>query len=897
MSTRQESLFRRLESSDRAQFSHAVFLSYGIDIAFFDETLLRTLRRRGCTNIAVFADAKHVSSAIKEVLQPGRHMQARFGREYSLTPVHHSYAFHPKIAMLIGEEIELWIGSGNLEPGGLVHNFEILNRLKCSTSDQRFDQERSERSVVTRAWRYLKNQVAKDAAQFVRAQLDEIEEDVPWLTEDYAMDGTVQLIVSPDDDAVIEMARAVGNTKVQTLLVVSAFFDAKLIALKRLISSLHPKRVVLIVQENTVSVSGQELKKLKDIELYRLRPAKRRYAHAKVVIAECQERSVMLSGSHNVSQPAMSGTENYEAGLLLISDAGNHFSEELALVDELVPENRIPLNEINFQVKPQYKTIGGTQRHWIVSAQYEDGAIELVIRKRLNEACLLVSYSWTGNELEVPGPGKLLEGKAVFEVGQAGEEWAAVAVRDKGETSAPAPLQHPEVIGRQTLPFSRSSRVRNGGQNLSLTELAGVLDEFSTLLIDLTELGRDRLSARSLGAKGKSPEKPEDPKQLRYEDFVVEWSPPSRTKRSATGSATGVDDFFDALARLTGGRFLPRVRVSNPDSFPNENRDLADEKLLEEEELAERRTKGDESGVLESDQDDERPEQEAPRDLAESTEDQLKAARRIAKRLDRFMKGFSEQIERNLGQASLSPRVIETLTAAGRLVTTMVGRQKEIKYDRVEFESWKQWADFHVGLLHLLSTSRIRLLLRLPTEKLSLVTNRQRMSELVAYLVVVYAISNASVIEPESRYRIQLGLLRVGRLLGIDQKKLQVEQFEEQVNEIIGAMYKPAVAETGIAIAVDHGLSDWAKFVSKFRTIDERLRKRFKGPAEVSEQHAGINTPSAGAWVWWANGQAQKNDQGHVAAALVLKNDNLGLVFEPLGEPIYVSPSYVVALD
>ena len=89
MSRRYESLMRRLEDSDRSEFNHAVLLSYSIDIPFFEETILRALRRRGCGNIAVFADAQHVASAIRETFEHNRGSRVHFGHEYSLTPVHH----------------------------------------------------------------------------------------------------------------------------------------------------------------------------------------------------------------------------------------------------------------------------------------------------------------------------------------------------------------------------------------------------------------------------------------------------------------------------------------------------------------------------------------------------------------------------------------------------------------------------------------------------------------------------------------------------------------------------------------------------------------------------------------------------------------------------------------
>jgi hypothetical protein len=173
------SLLDRIESG---RFEHAIFLSYSIDTLFFEVAVLRHLVRRGCGNIVVFADASRVNAELARVGDPrtlGGRSAWGIGRTYSLTPVFHSSAFHPKVALLIGDEIDLVIGSGNLEPGGLRSNLEILHRCRCDREGRPDDVRR----LVASTWDYTIHRVAKHISGFVQDQLARVQASLPWVRE------------------------------------------------------------------------------------------------------------------------------------------------------------------------------------------------------------------------------------------------------------------------------------------------------------------------------------------------------------------------------------------------------------------------------------------------------------------------------------------------------------------------------------------------------------------------------------------------------------------------------------------------------------------------------------------------------------------------------------------
>ena len=339
-----------MDRVERNRYDHAIFLTYSLDIPFFESSVLRPLVSRGCKNIVVLGDAHRVSSEVLRLTEPALASRGwAVGKYYSLTPVHHSFAFHPKVVLLVGETVELFIGSGNLEPGGMRGNLEIFHGLECETEDSK-DTEVS--NIVKDLWHYIKSRAALRVPRFVRLQLEKVEESVPWVTAQHAANGAIHLVAGPGKDVVPLIQEAIGTDKVETLYILSPFFDANLETLVELKSKLKPRRIVLLLQSGTVSVPGNCLKKIAGLEAYELGDVGSRYAHAKLVIAECRRSSVMLAGSHNVSSQAFEG-KNYEVSILRVSGNADSFSDLLGIAEWVKNSRLIDLSAVHMRFRPE----------------------------------------------------------------------------------------------------------------------------------------------------------------------------------------------------------------------------------------------------------------------------------------------------------------------------------------------------------------------------------------------------------------------------------------------------------------------------------------------------------------------------------------------------------------
>lgn len=100
------------------QVEEALFLTFNVDLGYFETRLLGLLRATGA-RITVVADAG--------VWSPDTRAVKHAGRAYHLGLVEHATAFHPKLMVLAGpKRVTAAVGSGNLTIGGWQYNRELL---------------------------------------------------------------------------------------------------------------------------------------------------------------------------------------------------------------------------------------------------------------------------------------------------------------------------------------------------------------------------------------------------------------------------------------------------------------------------------------------------------------------------------------------------------------------------------------------------------------------------------------------------------------------------------------------------------------------------------------------------------------------------------------------------
>jgi hypothetical protein len=743
-----------LKLVEKTAFEHAVFLTYSLDLPFFERSAVRHLLRKRCNNIAVFADAAHVANELARLGEPvWSSRNWMFGRDYSLTGIRHSSAFHPKIALLVGDEIELLVGSGNLEPGGMRANLEIFHQISCNRSGTA---DSDARCLITQAWNYIVQQVATRIPSVVKEQLRRIGEFVPWINKGESAGRQVRLVTGPKSDVVDILRGEIGKDHVRKLIVLSPFFDVRLEALKQLVATLRPDRTALLIQPETVSLPGDQLASIRNLDLYGLKQLHPRYAHAKIVIAECTTKSILLAGSHNVSTPAFKG-HNFEASLLRIGSSHDPFTQQLELAEYIKEKNRIDPNLTPLVVRRRDEVPAGQPHGWLLAAQVDGNQVDLTTRHPLDTTSRLIPFQ-KGRMLSPLRTQPTVETHCLrFALvnSAVASEWTAVSVQHRNVRSVPVPLVHVKYLVERCR-STGEGRIRSfiSSGHLDISSLPDLLMEFGTLLMT-DNTSEDRLTrVRPLSlVKADKPEARADSRHLKYEDFVIPWSPVPAGVTSADRVVSGLELIVAACANAAGGTRRPIQQpeeVTKPDDDYDE--DLADWSIYGEEALAGGRLEEGDTAVTDLEY---KPSKEQismatdlpPIDLRQKLADdsaKLKGARRIRKHLRSFAREFPDFLEyRCKQQAPID--LIDKVTAAGRLMTSLVGRKQVIQEETVELLDWVTWCEFHVALLGAMSSGQTALMTRFSWEQSTLDYHRKIIERFVGYLAALQALCRSHV--------------------------------------------------------------------------------------------------------------------------------------------------------
>lgn len=242
-------------------------------------------------------------------------------------------AFHPKTYLFADHEGgTLLVGSGNLTLAGLERGKEAFVAFESSDDDGLY---------AIRAWQgWVGAIVERLADEQLSRRLTALRLGCPWLIGEEANGHFVTNAGRPLLDQFVERLEA----PVAELHICAPFYDHDLAALRELVARTRPGRLHLYFGADT-SVAGEALAALVEasassVALRRFEPE--RFVHAKLVAAIDGDQGLLLSGSANLSRPALlldaaTRNANVEAGVLATLDAdlirGRLVPPDLELVD------------------------------------------------------------------------------------------------------------------------------------------------------------------------------------------------------------------------------------------------------------------------------------------------------------------------------------------------------------------------------------------------------------------------------------------------------------------------------------------------------------------------------------------------------------------------------------
>lgn len=309
-------------------FQSAAFLTYGVDLSFFETKIMNRLLETGCRNAIVLADGHQAKDALNANAQL-RHV----GVQCPLVTVRMgNRAFHPKAVLMVGEEkLKVLVGSGNLTIPGYTRNWEMFTKLEGS-------------EAAVSALDLLG--VLQDAA--ARSPLEpafgawrrRLEGAAPWLFGEHPGKQSVRLLSSSDAPILPSVKALFGDREVDEILLASPFFDADASALRWLVDAFAPAELTLLVEDgaqlNPARVE-EVLATMGGAATARRFLGDGRPLHGKLFLFRGPWGEALLAGSPNTSSAALlerAGRGNFELATFRFGIAG----EFSVLVDERIGE-------------------------------------------------------------------------------------------------------------------------------------------------------------------------------------------------------------------------------------------------------------------------------------------------------------------------------------------------------------------------------------------------------------------------------------------------------------------------------------------------------------------------------------------------------------------------------
>ena len=282
-------------------WEHALFLSYGLDLPFFERMILPNLPGT-CRNRILLGDEKTYLGSCDHFADSGLVRYAN--SQYVAEPILRRPSSHAKLVLLTSTEAGwLAVGSGNVSMQGFASGGELFTAYTYTNEDEASLAEFVAVRELLERFRD-RDLLTRTAAWHV----DRLLEGSPWLFR--ATPGPSRVRHNLDTSFLDQFAEAVGDDHVEHLWVLAPFFDEHAQALRDLLDRLRPDLTTVLLQHGRTSVDPSALTKLAAtsagrMELRSVSRADDPWIHAKLFVAQTPTSAICLQGSANASLAAL----------------------------------------------------------------------------------------------------------------------------------------------------------------------------------------------------------------------------------------------------------------------------------------------------------------------------------------------------------------------------------------------------------------------------------------------------------------------------------------------------------------------------------------------------------------------------------------------------------------
>ena len=279
-------------------YTIAVFTSFNFEVEFFERTFLGRLFDGGVRKVSLFVDRGEFEKALNNVSD--RMPNLGLGAKYIVSPVDLNGSFHPKIVLLLGEKkAKLIVASANIYTTGHKRNNEVFNVIEYSERDTRYQ------DVIVAAINYIL-QIDKVSYGLDSQMIKELKH-FPCYSK--AESNGVRHFLGNCDIPMMDQMIGFLPESVDEIKIAVPYFDEKLDALNRLMSTFPNASVTLYIQQGK-STFPEGMEGPFSIKIFdRFNDISSDYSgnfyHGKVFLFKTGEKDYIVYGSANCTGSAL----------------------------------------------------------------------------------------------------------------------------------------------------------------------------------------------------------------------------------------------------------------------------------------------------------------------------------------------------------------------------------------------------------------------------------------------------------------------------------------------------------------------------------------------------------------------------------------------------------------
>lgn len=258
----------------------------------------------GANNQIVLMDARCYEQMLSWDLLSTKNL----GRLYSVSPIFSTTAFHPKMLFLMGKNGgKLIVGSGNATTGGFLKNWEIFGEFEALLDEPIHP-------AFLESWQLIES-LKERLPETVQYQISKARDMSTWLDNSLRKGDNRELLINTKDTLYNQIIKRINKQSPKNIILISPYWDKNLVVLNELRTTFPKSNFSVIVQPDTVNLSGAAINNLgKQFKWYDFKApycneecslSKRNFLHAKLLLFEFLGEDLAFFGSANITRAAL----------------------------------------------------------------------------------------------------------------------------------------------------------------------------------------------------------------------------------------------------------------------------------------------------------------------------------------------------------------------------------------------------------------------------------------------------------------------------------------------------------------------------------------------------------------------------------------------------------------